>query len=114
MDVKEYIEAEKARIEQERSDAMLDNGFAPFMSIKEGTTTLTFSMDIMPRESKNYPDRSIFRVSQDNTEYDLSVNRKSPLYKDIVDNLSNGKTTMTITRIGTGRTDTRYKVESMR
>ena len=110
--LKEFVETEKQRIDQEKEKALNDSGYVPFFKIEEGESVLKFS-DLEPRENEMYAERMVFRVvnTKDNKEYDLSVNIKSPLYKDIISALSEEYTTLKILRVGTTKEDTRYSVK---
>ena len=112
--LKEFVETEKQRIDQEKEKALSESGYVPFFKIDEGESILKFKDD-EPRENEQYENRMIFRVIsfKDNKEFDLSVNIKSPLYKDIISNLSEGYTTLKILRVGTTKEDTRYSVKAV-
>ena len=108
--LKEFVEKENERIENEKQEERAESGYAPFFKINEGESILEF-MDVEPRNNDKYDNRIIFRVMSNSIEYDLSVNTKSPLYNDIIKYLNNGATKLRILRVGTSREDTRYSVK---
>ena len=117
--MKEFIERENERIEQEKQTSLNENGFTPFFKIPEGESKIKF-LDVEPVVNKQYPDRMIFSIidlnqnpNDNNKELisSLSINTKSPLYKDIINALSQGYEVLKILRIGTSKTDTRYSVK---
>ena len=108
--LKEFVEKENERIENEKQESLLNNGYAPFFKIEEGESIIEF-LDVEPRNNDKYDNRIIFRVLNNSIEYDLSVNKKSPLYNDIIKHLKNGATKLRILRVGTSREDTRYSVK---
>ena len=118
--IKNFVERENARIEQEKQASLTENGFTPFFKIPEGESELRF-LDVEPVVNKQYTDRIIFAVvdlksnpeltDNPDMEYSLSVNIKSPLYKDIISALNQGHDKLKILRIGTSKTDTRYSVK---
>ncbi|MEM3845058.1 MAG: hypothetical protein QXU98_05095 [Candidatus Parvarchaeota archaeon] len=108
----EFAQMELERIEKERAEALEQKGYKPFYKIKEGTHVLEFSKEVEPRTNILFPGRSILRVkAQDGQEYDVSVSRAGPLYKDIMKNLAAGNFKLQIQRIGTGIKDSRYLVK---
>ena len=107
-----FAEKEKARMEQEKAVYMEDKGYSPFWTMSEGTFVVVFA-DQPPRENKFYPNRPIFKVQVDETEFDYSINKNSPFYRSIMESLAKGVRKLSITRIGTGKTDTRYSVKEV-
>jgi hypothetical protein len=105
----EFAEKEKQRLDEQREEAMAEAGYVAFYKIPEGTTKVTFSTDVEPREDVKFGG-TIFRVTVNGEEKDLRINPRSPLYREVIANLAEHKVDMTITRMGTGMTDTRYKV----
>lgn len=105
-----FAAAEAQRLEEERQKAMEEHGYAPFWTMAEGTHIIEFA-DAMPRENNLYPDRPIFRVKIGSEEWDYSISKRSPLYREVMQHLADGEFRLSITRIGTGKSDTRYKVQ---
>jgi hypothetical protein len=107
--LQEFAVGERERIEKYRKEKMEEKGYAPFWKAIVGTNVVEF-LPILPRPNNLYENRAVFRVLVDGAEWDYSVNVLSPLYRDIISNIANGKTKMSITRVGTTKTDTRYSV----
>lgn len=109
MSLQEWKEKEIKRLDKERKKRTDDAGYAPILRLSEGTTTLQLQPEI-PRIGKY---GKMFTVkAADNVTYDLKANENSPLYRSLIEKMDpDGPVTIKITRIGTGRTDTRYKVD---
>jgi hypothetical protein len=113
MDLKTQAQKELERLEHEKAAREAELVYKPFYKLGEGTHVLTFA-DSEIRDNTLYAGRKLFRVSdRSGVEYDLSVSQNSPLYRALVSMLAQGKTKASITRIGTGRTDTRYSVSEV-
>ncbi len=107
--LQDFATAEVQKLAEQKQKRMEEKGYKPFWSMPEGTYIIEFANE-MPRDNPAYTDRPIFRIKVDGEEYDYSINRNSPLYRDIMQNIMNGNYKLSITRIGTGKSDTRYKV----
>lgn len=106
-----FAEKEAARIASERKERMDELGYLPFYVLDQGAHDLEFA-DEEPVDNKLYPERKVFHVIANGADMSLSISTRSPLYRDVIANLAEGKAKMQITRIGTGKTDTRYSVKA--
>ena len=106
-----FLEQEKQRLDAEKERRMAEGGLRDFLKIKEGETMVEVKPE-PARVNKTYPERFVFHVRSitEDKEYDMSVNKDSPLYRDVVDNMIAGHLNLKIVRIGTTKSDTRYKV----
>lgn len=106
-----FAEAEKQRIEAEKADRMAAQGYREFLKIPEGETAVEFKNE-EPRPNSLYPDRVVFYVRSiaEDKEYDLSISKNSPLYRDIIAHLAQGHMNLKIVRFGMTKQDTRYRV----
>ena len=109
--MKSFAEGESKRLADDKAKRMEESGFLPFYQVTEGTHHMEFA-DEAPVDNNLYAGRKVFHVVVKGTDYSLSISVNSPFYRDVINNLAKGLTQMRITRIGTGRTDTRYKVEA--
>lgn len=104
-----WIDDELKKIEEQRRQVLEQKDLRPFFKIPEGITEVEFSLE-MPRDNPRFAGRKVFRIRVNGVEYDLSVTQNSNLYREILQNLAKGKTRLKIMRVGSGRSDTRYKV----
>jgi hypothetical protein len=104
----EFIKEELEGLDKAREEALKQKGFQPFFKFPQGETVVEFKKQT-PRPNPRFPQNKVFRIVVDGEEYDLSVNSRSPLYRDILNVLSQGVTKVKVIRVGQGR-DTRYTV----
>lgn len=108
-----WIGKYKAEQEEVRKKAFKEKGFAEFLTIPIGETRITVDVNTEPREREGkYGMQVILRVRHGRKDYDLSISKTSPLWRDILNMLSGGKRTMTIVRAGKGRA-TRQSIKEM-
>lgn len=109
--LKEFADVEQKRLDAEREQRLKDNGYAPFFTIHDGESAILQFSDIAPRENDGkYGTRMVFSVMDtNNVAFDYSVNPRSPLYRELIENISGGHTKLKITRVGEG-VDTKYSV----
>lgn len=111
MKLPKWISREKERIEKEREQRLREKGFERLFNVPVGETKITVDLSVEPREVETrYGKRVVLRINVEGEPYDLMVNPASPLFRDIIDVLSSGQTTMTIVRSGRGRS-TRYSIK---
>lgn len=102
----EWVEEELARIEAERRRRFEELGFKPFFKFPEGETVVEVIAGVPARKGKY--DRPILRMRIGGEEHDVPC---SPVvYREILKGLSRGFWKFRVYRIGTTKTDTRYKV----
>jgi len=107
--LKEFVEAEKAAIEQRRRDWMNEQGYKTFIKWPKGATEFTL-MPVVPRSHKSFgKEKMAFRVTVDGEEFDWSVNPISPMYGELIDYLVEAPVDGTLIRVGEG-TQTRYEL----
>jgi hypothetical protein len=82
--LRQYITMKQQVIITERARAMNERGMKDFYKFEEGTTEFILE-PVIPRERDgNFGKQSIFRIKVGGTEYDWSINHKSPVYRQII------------------------------
>ena len=105
-----WAQAERQRLADAQEKTWQEKGFKPFMKLEIGKNTLEFE-DAPPRTSPAMPGKAIFRANRTGKAYDLPIRLKSPLYRELVKALAEGRHSLTIARTGKGRLDTKYTIE---
>ena len=100
-----WFAAEKAKLDAEQKESLAKAGLKPFIKISRGENIVEILSPKTPPRDFNgeYGNRKIFRVRQNGNEYDWGVNPRSPVFREIVTALSEGKTVLTILREGSGK-----------
>jgi hypothetical protein len=106
-----FFQQEAERLETERAAYNAEHGYRDFLSLPRGVNIVEFFAEV-PVENAVYKDRLNFHVSFNGKEYDWSIHRKSPLYREIISSLSKGVRKFEILRSGSGL-ETRYEVEAI-
>ena len=142
--LKAYADQEAARMDKERADAVngfrenSDDAFLrwyhswkneqrkltrakgglPYLGIVPVGTSEIDLHPILPRdtEDQNGNARKEFTVSKPESPEQLAwtVNPRSPLYRDLLVNLTLAPCRIQLVRVGEGRTDTRYSVKFLK
>ena len=108
-DLKKYIEAEKARMEEERSKYLDEQDYKTFMKWEKGITEFTLEA-VIPRDHLSFgKDKKVFRITVDGELFDWSVNPLSPMYRDLLDALAKAPVVMRLQRMGDSL-QTRYEL----
>ena len=111
MTIHDFAKSEQTRLEAEKTTRMREAGFKPFLKIGDmETVVLTLSQE-EPRDNLKYPGRKVFRVTKEDKELDWSIAMNTPLYREVISNIVSGNMVLKVTRVGTSRDDTRYKVQ---
>ena len=106
--MKTWINTELTRVEKEKKAAFEKKGWKDFYTFKQGETKITINRDIEPRKTQT--GKTILRGSIDGIEYDIPITIN--VYAGILKNLSTTNN-FKVTRVGTGKQDTRYAVEAL-
>ena len=107
-----FFQQEAERLERERAEFNEKNGYRDFLSLPRGLNVVEF-YDEEPTENSTYKDRFNFHVKYNGKEYDWSINRKAPLYRELISYLSKGIRKFEVLRSGTGL-ETRYEITESR
>jgi len=109
----DFAKAESKVLEEEKAKTMKDKGLTDFYKIAEGAHTMTF-LDVPAKPNPIYKDRVMFQIlDKDAKEWTLSINKASPLYRDVIDVLASGKLKIEVVRVGKTQKDTRYSVKAI-
>ena len=109
-DFKAFLSTELKTIEDQRKKNFDDKDIKPWASLKVGENTIK----VLPQPARPHPiysNRMVFRVEQDGEVRDLAISSNGKLYREILTALKDGKMTICIIRVGTGKTDTRYTLK---
>ena len=107
--LKTYAENETKRMDAEKAQRIAEKGYKPFLKIEDGAEViLHVPLDQTPRDNTKYVGRKVFRVIKDGEELDWSIGTNTPLYRELMALLAQGKADMKVVRHGAGREDTRY------
>ena len=82
------------------------------MKFPEGAAAIIEFYNTKPKDSR-FAGRVVFRILYEDKEYDWTVSRFNPIFKEIVDLLGKGVRKMQVTRAGTTKEDTRYEIKAM-
>ena len=98
-------EAEQLEIEaQQNADKV-----GMWWKAPEGTTEIEI-MTEYPAVDSVFKDKKELHILVDSVEKVWTVSKKSPLYRDLIRALKEGKKKFKLIRIGTGASDTRYSL----
>ena len=111
MSIKEFVQKELARMEEERKQYMEDQGLIDYVVWEKGATSAV----LLPKIPVHDPDGSFgprykFQVKLGENEYTWSVNPRSPMYRELVSKLEVAPAGFVLIRTGDGK-QTRYDVE---
>lgn len=107
--LEDFIAAEKATIAKEREEYMADKDYKDFVKWPQGVTEFTLEA-VIPRAHESFgTPKKIFRVTVDEELLDWSVNPRSPMYRELLDLLSDAPAACRINRLGEGL-QTRYSL----
>lgn len=127
--IQAFVQAELARLTQQREAAMAAKGMLPFMAVPVGETIVKLQAKIpgdydggggnIKKLFTVVPRSSPF-LDSDNTqrddkwvagkEYSWPINPKSPTYRDTLELLVKAPLDIKIVRVGKGKQDTRYTI----
>ena len=96
----DWAETKAKEANAERQEQLKEKGITPFLKLPEGTSTVKF-LDEVPVE----------RETAFGTMYTWSISPRSPLFRQILENLKLGILTMDIVRAGTDK-NTKYSILS--
>jgi len=102
-----FWKSEDDRVKKEKKEAFEKKGWKTFFNFPQGTTKVTVDLKVEPRKTQT--GKPILRGSVDGTVYDIPIT--SVVYGKIIEFINDGAVTFNITRVGTGKQDTRYGVE---
>ena len=97
-------------IEKELDKQREEAGLNEFFQIPEGETKIIILPAEIRKVEGKWGNRYIFQIKVGRQEYALGVGERSPLLRQIVAAVKQGKTTLTIIRAGTGK-NTRYSIK---
>ena len=104
--IKEY----KKQLEKMEKARAKEQGFKELVHLEVGETTVTIDADQEPREIDTRYGKRLVLALKEPADKDYMVNPISPLWKELIDKLGSGETTVTIVRSGRGK-QTRYALK---
>ena len=118
--IQEFAQGEQTRLDAEKEARMNEMGYKPFLKIADMETVRLLMSDDLPRDNTKYPGRKVFRVQKgwtegiEKEELDWSIAQNTPLYREVIAHIAAGEMMLDVTRVGTSRDDTRYKVVAVK
>ena len=100
---------EAEMLELESQEAMSKMGLIPYWKAPQGETVIEVMTEFPPEES-NFKDKKEVRVLIEGEEKKWTVSVRSPLYRDLVRAIKNGKKRFKLIRVGEDAKDTRYSL----
>jgi hypothetical protein len=109
-----YLKGERKRIEAEKKEKFKEKGFHPFFKIPIGKTVIEVAQKGKPRErDSSYGRQALFDIVVKGKPMTISVNKASPLFRELVEGLLLGQRKYNIYRAGKNR-QTRYTLEPIK
>ena len=110
-----WIEKAFNQAKQQQKQRMKEAGIdtdIELLRLEVGETEVEIDVNHLPRTVKTkFGTREVLRVKILDKEYDWMINPASSLWLDVLEQLNNGKTKITVVRSGTGRA-TRYDLKA--
>ena len=112
MDLRKWVTQEKAAMQKKREQQFKDKGIelTPFLKLVEGENKITLLPKIPRISEGQFGKQYIFQAKQGRTEYSLGIRENSPLYRMLVNVLTDIPTDLTIIRAGEQKA-TRYSIK---
>ena len=107
-----WIEQESEQLELEAQENMQKGGHTQYWKAPEGETTIEV-MTEYPAVDSNFKDKKELHILIDGNEMIWTISRRSPLYRDLIRSLKEGKKKFKLLRMGTKADDTRYKLTAI-
>jgi hypothetical protein len=106
-----WLKGEKERQQEQLREKLKEKGLSPYIRFEVGETKIKLTRGIPAQRVNNYG-KTVrdFIVQKDGETYTWSVSEASPLFRKLLDVLSNGREQLTVVRVGTG-TDTKYDLK---
>lgn len=100
-----WAKQEQQKLDAEREKAYAEKGYKPLFRLERGENSLEFTNPLEPprKYEGEYGVRMMFSVRAGDKEFDLSINPRSPLYREIVTAIATGKKRVIILREGEGK-----------
>ena len=110
-----WIEKAFDQAKQQQKQRMKKAGIdvdIPLLTLEIGETKVEIDTTKPPRTATTkYGEREVLRVTVNDQPHDWMINPASSLWLDVLEQLNNGKTKITVVRSGTGRA-TRYDLKA--
>jgi len=113
--LKDFADAELAKLDEKRKEAIKAAGGLPYLpKLKVGETLVVLEAEL-PKDTedpnKNARKQFVARYPGNQERYAWNVNPRSPLYRELLVNLTASPCIIRIVRTGEGARDTRYSVK---
>ena len=103
----DWINQESEILELEKQENMEKFGNVTYWKIPIGSTDITVDT-ATPVKDNNFPDKKELHILIEGEEKIWTINRKSPMYREIIHALKEGKTKFKVIRVGSTVSDTKY------
>ena len=107
----EWINEKLEKLKTERKAKLKEKGMEDLYNMQIGETQITIDTNIPPRTAETkFGPRDVLRIQINDNPADWMINPASPLYRELLQNLSQGKNHFTIVRSGLEK-QTRYSIK---
>ena len=103
----DWINRESEILELEQKEFNENSGNVSYWKIPQGATDITVDTTT-PVKDSNFPDKKELHIFVNDEEKIWTISRKSPMYREVIHALKEGKTKFKVIRIGSTASDTRY------
>jgi len=113
--LKAFADAELVKLDEQRKEAIKASGGLPYLpKLAVGETLVVLEAEL-PKDTldpnKNARKQFVARYPGNQERYAWNVNPHSPLYRELLVNLTASPCVIKVVRTGTGANDTRYSVK---
>ena len=106
----DWINQESEQLELEQKEFNENSGNVSYWKIPQGSTDIVVDTTT-PVKDSNFPDKKELHIFVNDEEKIWTISRKSPMYREVIHALKDGKTRFKVIRVGTDAKNTRYDLE---
>jgi hypothetical protein len=109
--IQEWIKAKLDEAKQKQAERRKESGMEDLFNMQIGETEIFIDDSTAPRLAETkFGNRDVLRITVDDKAYDWMINPNSPLYRDILEHLYEGRCHFIIVRSGMEK-QTRYSIK---
>ena len=108
--MQDWINQEAEILELEQKEFNENSGNVSYWKIPQGATDIVVDTTT-PVKDSNFPDKKELHIFVNDEEKIWTISRKSPMYREVIHALKDGKTRFKVIRVGTDAKNTRYDLE---
>ena len=100
----QWLEEKEKANTQRMEEKLIKQGRSPYLRLEQGENTFTLLPTIPTPHTSNWgKQQEVFKVKQNDTEYDWPITLTSPLYIKVARRIPNAPVDMTVVRVGEGQ-----------